>query len=84
VTLPDEERKEPVIMTTKQARGNGSHSIERQQVLEALERGELVRLLAEADAGRLDPRDLEAALDRYEQKHWFRRFFATLLGRRVS
>lgn len=73
-------------MTTKQARISTAQSncpTERQQVLEALERGELVQLLAEADAGKLDPRDLEAALDQYERKHWVRRLFAALLGKRA-
>jgi hypothetical protein len=66
---------------------SSSQRIERQEVLqalEALERGELVRVLAEADAGRLDTRDLEAALEQYERKHWMGRTFAALLGRKVS
>jgi hypothetical protein len=72
-------------MPTKQMRGSsGSPQAERRQVLEALERGELIRVLAEVDAGRLDSRDLEAALDQYERKHWLRRAFAALLGRKVS
>lgn len=74
-------------MGAKFYRAISSPRIERQEVLqalEALERGELVRVLAEADTGRLDTRDLEAALDQYERKHWFRRVFAAMLGRRVS
>jgi predicted metal-dependent peptidase len=72
-------------MTTKQAefRETASRQMERQHLLEALESGELVRLLAEADAGKLDPRELEAAMEQYERKHWLRRLFAALLGKRV-
>lgn len=60
-----------------------SQQVRRQQALEALERGELVRLMAEADTGKLPLRDFEDALDQYERKHWCRRLFATLLGRRA-
>lgn len=54
------------------------------KVLEALECGELVQLLAEVDNGTLSPRDLEEALEQYERRHWARRVFAALLGRKVS
>jgi hypothetical protein len=71
-------------MATKQARDSKSLVTSRQQILEAVERGELIQVLAKADAGRLDPREVEAALEQYERKHRIRRFFAALLGRRVS
>jgi hypothetical protein len=50
-------------------------------VVEALNRGELVRLLAEFDSGKLDGKTLEDALDEYSKARWFRRFLFALLGR---
>ena len=56
------------------------NSKEQARALAALQRGELVQLLAEVDTHRLDPRALEAAQEQYEKKHWARRVFAALLG----
>ncbi len=57
----------------------------REDALAALKRGELVQLLAQVDAGRLDMADLEAAIDQHEKKLWFRRLLtAILLGRRAQ
>ena len=53
----------------------------RQEILEALERGEHVRLMAEVDSGQLDQTDFETALEELNRQHWLRRFVSVLLGR---
>jgi hypothetical protein len=55
----------------------------RERVLAALQRGELVTLLAEVDAGRLDFSDFEAAIEQHEKKQWFRLLLAAALGKRL-
>ena len=49
---------------------------------EALNRGELVRVLADADTGRIGREELEEALDRYSKGSWLRRFLSALFSRR--
>lgn len=52
----------------------------RDPTLEALNRGELVRLLAELDAGKITPEQFEAAMERHERRGWFRRIIAAIFG----
>jgi hypothetical protein len=52
-----------------------------EEALDALDRGELVRLLAEVEAGILDPKMLADVLERHLKRHWFKRLIRYLLGR---
>jgi hypothetical protein len=54
----------------------------RDKLVAAIERGELVQLLAAVDLGQLRSEEREAALEAYRKKHWARQLFAGLLGQR--
>jgi hypothetical protein len=69
-------------MAATQVPTNSPGPTARERALADLERGCLVRLLAEVDLGRLDAADLEAAIEAYEKKRWFRRLLVAVLGRR--
>jgi hypothetical protein len=47
----------------------------------ALERGEIVRLLAKVQSGEIDPEQLEEVLKLEAKRHWFRRLLDNLLRR---
>ncbi len=51
---------------------------ESRRTLDALDRGELVRVLAEADAGKIPPEELEEALERHGRRSWLRRLLYAL------
>jgi hypothetical protein len=53
----------------------------REQVVRDLDRGELVRLLAAVDAGRLDRQEFEKALEQYANKRWFWHVLSVLFDR---
>jgi hypothetical protein len=55
--------------------------LDRSEVKDQLERGELVSLLAKARAGRLSATELEEVLARRHSQQWIRQFFAALLNR---
>lgn len=48
---------------------------------EALGRGELVRLLADVESGRMAPEQLEAAIEERNKRHWLRLLILALFGR---
>ena len=50
-------------------------------VREALDRGEIVQLLALVESGRMSPDQLEAAIAARERDRWFARLLQTLFGR---
>jgi len=54
---------------------------EKEQVFAALDRGDLIRLLAKIDSGELEPDVLERMLEKYSKKHWFKRFLTSLFHR---
>ncbi len=58
-------------VTTKRPNGR--------QAAEALNRGELVQVLADADMGRIDQEELEEALEQRSKKHWLRQLLNVLL-----
>jgi hypothetical protein len=47
----------------------------------ALDRGEIVRLLAAVESGRIDSDQFLAILEEHERRHWLRRWLLALLGR---
>ena len=47
----------------------------------ALDRGEVVRLLAAVESGRITSDQFLALLEENERRHWLRRFILALLGR---
>ncbi len=51
------------------------------QIRAALARGEIVRLLAEVEAGMLKPEQLLAVLEERDKGHWACRLLLSLLGR---
>lgn len=53
----------------------------KESLVAALERGELVRLLAEIEAGNLTSDQLEEAMQARARKHWFRTFLMDLFGK---
>lgn len=54
--------------------------MEQGDIVEALERGDLVRMLAEVECGRITPEQMVAAIDEYDRRHWTRRLFRFLFG----
>ncbi len=46
---------------------------------DALERGELVRLMADVDAGRLSAADFRAAMRLHRRRHWLAVLLCSLL-----
>jgi hypothetical protein len=51
------------------------------QALKDLNSGEMLRILADVDAGRITPEEFQAVLQKYESLHWLRRFYLSFMGR---
>lgn len=51
------------------------------RIREVLDRGEIIRLLAEIESGRISPHDLEVVLEEREKSHWYRQVLRAVLGR---
>lgn len=69
MTATNDEKRAPVVI-----------QIDALKIGEALDRGELLRLLAEVEAGRIKPEQLEAVLNARDKKRWVRSLFHSILG----
>ncbi len=54
---------------------------DRERVRRALDRGEIVRILAELESGAITPMELEGILEERNKRLWYRRLLLTLFGR---
>ena len=70
-------------MSTTQSRppSQKASSGSQQNLEDALDRGELVRLLAELDAGKIGWEEFENAVEHRSRRNWFRRFIDAAFGR---
>ena len=69
------------MATVEQPQASRKIASSREEIVTAIENGELVRLMAEVDAGRISREDFEAALEKYRRKRFLRWILDALLGR---
>jgi hypothetical protein len=69
------------VVTTENNPSTLQPPVNLEEARAALNRGEIVRLLAEVEAGRFPPEQFFKLLEEYERRHWVRRWLLAILGR---